>query len=80
MPADGPQDRSGRPAQADAYSRLAGFQDHHPEVDIRPFRLDPGTPRWDATVPLPRDGCGYYSPRPLGDLLDVLEEELDGPP
>lgn len=60
----------------DQYTRLAAFRHDHPDVTIG--RAHPAAAGWDATVPLPRDGKGYYAPRPLADLLDVLEEELGG--
>jgi hypothetical protein len=57
--------------------RLAAFRREHPGIVIARAPFNAG---WDATVPLPRDGSGYFAPRPLGDLLDALEEELDGVP
>ena len=60
---------------ADGLMRLAAFRKDHPEVVIRQAEFGAG---WEATVPLPRDRLGYFAPRPLGDLLDALEEELDG--
>jgi hypothetical protein len=57
-------------------TRLSAFRREHPGVLIR--RAPHG--RWDAEVPLPRDGEGYFSPRPLDLLLDALEEELDCAP
>jgi hypothetical protein len=61
----------------DALVRLAAFRRDHPDVVIGRAEFNEG---WDAKVPLPRDGRGYFAPRPLGDLLDALEEELDGAP
>ena len=57
--------------------RLAAFRRHHPEVIISRAEFRGG---WEARIPLPRDGEGYFSPRPLGDLLDALEEELHALP
>ncbi len=59
---------------ADPIMRLSEFRSSHPDVLIRRAEFRAG---WEATVPLPRDGLGYFAPRPLGDLLDALEEELD---
>ena len=56
--------------------RLAAFRRHHPRVVIG--RADFGG--WEARVPLPRGGEGFFAPRPLGDLLDALEEELHAAP
>jgi hypothetical protein len=61
---------------ADPHRRLVVFRERHPGVTIG--RAPRG--RWDATVPLPRDGKGYWRPRPLTDLLDTLEAELDSKP
>jgi hypothetical protein len=61
----------------DPLMRLADFRRHHPAVVIGRAEFRGG---WDAKVPLPCDGRGYFAPRPLGDLLDALEEELDEPP
>jgi hypothetical protein len=58
-------------------ARLAAFRSTHPGVVIRKAEFRAG---WEATVPLPRDGSGYFAPRPLAQLLDALEEELDGIP
>jgi len=55
--------------------RLAAFRSGHPGVVIGRAEFGAG---WEAQVPLPHDGRGYFAPRPLGDLLDALEEELDG--
>ena len=57
--------------------RLAAFRRHHPGVIIGRAEFRGG---WEATIPLPRDGLGYFAPRPLGDLLDALEEELHSAP
>ena len=59
------------------HMRLAAFRASHPGVLIARAEFRAG---WEATVPLPGDGSGYFSPRPLRDLLDALEEELDVPP
>ena len=56
--------------------RLGAFRQRHPGVVIGRASHD----RWDARIPLPRDGEGYFSPRPLDLLLDALEEELDNAP
>ena len=58
----------------DPIMRLVAFRQDHPDVIIRRAEFRAG---WEATVPLPRDGRGYFSPRPLGLLLDALEEELE---
>jgi hypothetical protein len=57
--------------------RLAAFRQHHPEVVIGRAESGAG---WEAKVSLPDDGRGHFSPRPLGDLLDALEEELGNLP
>lgn len=57
--------------------RLERFRQEHPGVVIGPAEFNAG---WDARIPLPRDGEGYFAPRPLGDLLDALEQELDDGP
>lgn len=57
--------------------RLATFRAGHPFIVIGRAEFGAG---WEAMVPLPRDGRGYFAPRPLGDLLDVLEEELGSSP
>ena len=58
--------------------RLAEFRRQHPGVVIGIAESGAG---WEAKVKLPGDGPGLYgghfSPRPLADLLDALEEELD---
>ena len=59
----------------DQRSRLAAFQERHPAVE---FGRGPHGRR-DASVPLPDGSEGYYSPRSLPDLLDVLEADLDVP-
>ena len=56
------------------FLRLAAFRRSHPGIVVGRAEFNAG---WEAMVPLPRDGRGYFSPRPLGDLLDALEEELD---
>ena len=70
----------GRRRATDGYAermRLAEFRQDHPDVIIREAEFGAG---WEAKVALPGDGRGHFSPRPLGDLLDALEEELDGLP
>jgi hypothetical protein len=57
--------------------RLAAFRARHPRVVIGEAEFGAG---WDARLGLPRDGRGYWAPRPLDLLLDALEEELDGAP
>lgn len=54
--------------------RLAAFRQDHPDVIIRKAEFGAG---WEAKVRLPDDVRGHFSPRPLGLLLDALEEELD---
>ena len=62
------------PDDADGLMRLAAFRKDHPEVVIRQAEFGAG---WEAKVQLPGDVRGHFSPRPLGLLLDALEEELD---
>ena len=63
----------------DPIMRLAEFRENHPPPDVVIGRVE-FRGGWDATVRLPDDGRGYFAPRPLGDLLDALEEELDAEP
>lgn len=53
---------------------LSAFRRRHPSVVIGQAEFGAG---WEARIPLADDGLGYFSPRPLEDLLDALEEELD---
>ena len=61
--------------------RLADFRKDHPPPDAVIWRAESGA-GWEAKVRLPGDAPGLYGghfqPRPLGDLLDALEEELGG--
>ena len=74
-----------RPAAEDlgGLMRLADFRKDHPPPDAVIWRAESGA-GWEAKVRLPGDAPGLYGghfqPRPLGDLLDALEEELGGGP
>lgn len=61
------------------YLRLAAFRRVHPPPGVVIGQAEFGA-GWEARILLPRDGSGYFAPRPLRDLLDALEEELDVPP
>ena len=59
----------------DPHMRLVTFRQQHPGVVIERAEFD--RDRWEART---RDSGGYWKPRPLPDLLDALEEELDSAP
>ena len=54
--------------------RLGRFRASHADVSIRQAEYNAG---WEAVATLPGGDLGCYAPRPLGILLDVLEEDLD---